>query len=199
MTDRCSTVERKTKETQIRIALNLDGPEKENRIKTGVPFFDHMLTLFALHGFMGLSVTATGDIDIDFHHTIEDLGLVLGDALNNALGDRKGIRRYGHAATPMDETLSMVTIDLSYRPYLIYQVPVNLLQTGNSLTSMAKEFFRAVATRAGMNLHINVSYGENEHHILESIFKSFGRALDQASKLDGRIIDIQSSKGTLKE
>lgn len=196
MTERSAAVERKTKETHIRIELNIDGNGTQS-ISTGVPFFDHMLTLFAVHGFFDLTIEANGDLDVDFHHTVEDVGIVLGDALNRALVDRNGIVRYGHAVTPMDDALAAVTIDLSNRPFLVYNVhcpeqggsPVN--------SSLAKEFFRAFATRGGMNLHINLSYGENEHHIIESIFKAAGRALDQATAFDERIESVRSSKGAL--
>jgi len=177
--------------------LNLDGHGKTDGLSTGIPFFDHMLTLFAIHGFFDLSVEARGDLEVDCHHTVEDLGLVVGESIHNALGDRKGIRRYGHAVTSMDECLSNVTIDLSNRPYLVFNVPSPLMQSGNSLTCLAKEFFRAVSTRGGMNLHVNVAYGENEHHIIESIFKSMGRALHEASRVDPRITEVRSSKGAL--
>ncbi len=197
MKTRTSSVERNTKETQIRMHLNLDGKGKAEGLSTGIPFFDHMLTLFAVHGFFDLTVEAKGDIEVDFHHTVEDLGLVIGETIQKALGDRKGIRRFGHAVTPMDEALTSVTVDLSNRPYMVFNVPASLLQSGNSLTCLAKEFFRAVSTRAGMNLHINVAYGENEHHIIESIFKSLGRALHDASRLDPRVSEVRSSKGTI--
>jgi imidazoleglycerol-phosphate dehydratase len=197
MKARSAIADRKTKETHIHIELTLDGSGKIKKISSGIPFFDHMLALFAIHGFFDLTVGAKGDIEIDYHHTIEDLGLVLGDAVNDALGDRKGIHRYGFAVTPMDEALTSVTVDLSNRPFLVYNVPEVLLQSGNSLTCLTKEFFRAFATRSGMNLHINVSYGENEHHVLESIFKAVGRAMDKATSLDNRISNVRSSKGIL--
>lgn len=197
MKTRTSSVERKTKETQIRMQLNLDGQGNTDAISTGIPFFDHMLSLFAVHGFFDLVVDARGDTEVDYHHTVEDLGLVVGETLQEALGDKKGIRRFGHAVTPMDETLSTVTVDLSNRPYLVFNVPGALMQSGNSLTCLAKEFFRAVSTRGGMNLHINVDYGENEHHIIESIFKSMGRALHEATRFDPRVAGVRSSKGTL--
>jgi len=196
MKTRTSSVERKTKETQIRMHLNLDGDGKTEGLSTGIPFFDHMLSLFAVHGFFDLSVEAEGDLEVDFHHTVEDLGLVVGETLQKALGDKKGLRRYGHAVTPMDESMSSVTVDLSNRPFLVFNVPSVLVQSGNSLTCLSKEFFRAVATRGGMNLHINVAYGENEHHIIESIFKSMGRALHDATRIDSRVGGVRSSKGT---
>lgn len=193
---RTAALERTTAETQIRIEWNLDGKGKPD-IKTGIPFFDHMLTLFAVHGFFDLLVAAQGDLEVDYHHTVEDVGLVLGDTLSRALGDRKGIKRYGHAVTPMDETLSAVSIDLSNRPYLVYNVPVSKSAGTHFDANLAKEFFRAFAVKGGMNLHINVQYGENEHHILESIFKALGRALDQAVSFDERIETVRSSKGLL--
>jgi len=194
--NRSSKIERKTKETNIRITLNLDG-HGSAKISSGIPFFDHMLTLLAVHGFFDLTVLAEGDLDVDFHHTVEDVGLVMGDAFSDALSDRKGIRRYGYAVTPMDDALTAVTVDLSNRPFLVFNIP----SLGRSVSRfdlvLAKEFFRALASRCGMNLHINVSYGENEHHVLESIFKSLGRALDQASSFDERITGVQSTKGSL--
>ena len=193
---RKAEVERKTKETDIKISLVIDGQGQTN-ITSGIPFFDHMLTLLAVHGFFDLSVRAAGDLDVDLHHTVEDVGLVLGDTIREALGQRKGIKRYGHAVTPMDDALAAVTIDLSNRPYLVYNVPEHAA-SGIALTpSLTREFFRALANRAGMNLHINVAYGDNDHHVVESIFKAFGRALDQAASLDGRISGVRSSKGTL--
>jgi len=194
--DRSAEVERKTAETDIRIRMQLDG-SGENGIATGIPFFDHMLTLFAVHGFFDLTVEANGDIDIDFHHTVEDAGLVLGDALSQCLGNRKGIKRYGYAVTPMDETLAAVAVDLSNRPFLVFNVPSTEGQAPPFDLSITKEFFRALSTRGGMNIHINVRYGENEHHIIESIFKATGRALDQATGLDERISGVRSSKGSL--
>jgi imidazoleglycerol-phosphate dehydratase len=194
--ERKTEVERKTKETHIKISLVLDGQGKAN-ITSGIPFFDHMLTLLSVHGFFDLSVRAQGDLDVDFHHTVEDVGLVLGDAIRDALGDRKGLKRYGHAVTPMDDALATVTIDLSNRPYLVYHVP-EYAESGIALNpSLTKEFFKALVNRAGMNLHINVAYGDNDHHVVEAIFKAFGRALDQAVSLDQRITGVRSSKGAL--
>ncbi|MDX9785990.1 MAG: imidazoleglycerol-phosphate dehydratase HisB [Desulfobacterales bacterium] len=197
MKDRTARVERKTTETDIRIELNLDGQGKTNDIATGIPFFDHMLTLFSHHGFFDLCVYAKGDLEVDFHHTVEDLGLALGDAFSIALSDRKGICRYGHQATPMDEALAVVTLDLSNRPFLVYDVPEELLKNGVSFSCLAKEFLRAFAVRGGITLHVNVAYGENEHHILEAVFKSLGRAMDQAVSMDARISGVRSSKGRL--
>jgi imidazoleglycerol-phosphate dehydratase len=193
---RTSEVERKTKETAIRVSLKLSG-SGQSEISTGIPFFDHMLILFAVHGFFDLNVKAKGDLEVDFHHTVEDVGLVLGEAFDKALGDRKGITRFGHAVTPMDDALTAVTVDLSHRPFLAYHVPpIGISATGFNI-SMSKEFFRAFVSRGGLNLHINVSYGDNEHHVIESMFKAFGRALDQAVSFDGRIKNVRSSKGTL--
>lgn len=197
MKTRTASVERKTRETQIRIHLNLDGQGKTDGISTGIPFFDHMLSLFAVHGFFDLAVEAQGDLEVDFHHTVEDLGLVVGETIYKTLGDKKGIRRFGHAVTPMDESMSTVTVDISNRPYLVFNVPSTFTQSGNSLTCLTKEFFRAVSTKGGMNLHINVDYGENEHHVIESIFKSMGRALHEATRIDPRVNAVRSSKGTL--
>jgi imidazoleglycerol-phosphate dehydratase len=156
-----------------------------------------MLTLFAVHGFFDLEIDADGDLDVDFHHTVEDVGLVLGDVLNQALGERKGIHRYGHAVTPMDETLTAVSVDLSNRPYLVYNVPPSKTAGTHFDAHLAKEFFRAFAFRGGMALHINVRYGENEHHILESVFKALGRALDQAVAQNFGLEGVRSSKGVL--
>jgi imidazoleglycerol-phosphate dehydratase len=194
--DRIAELTRKTTETQISVKLNLGGKQSP-AISTGIPFFDHMLTLFSVHGFFYLSVNAKGDLGVDFHHTVEDVGLVLGEALDQALGDRKGIKRYGHAVTPMDDALSAVTVDLSNRPYLVFNVP-GVTQPGTGFDfSLTKEFFRAFAVKSGMNLHINVSYGENGHHIIESIFKAAGRALAQAVSMDKRITHVRSTKGLL--
>ena len=193
---RTAVIERKTKETEISIKLNLNGSGKY-KISTGVPFFDHMLTLFAVHGFFDLTISAKGDLEVDFHHTVEDVGLMLGDAFDKALGDRKGIKRFGHAVIPMDDALASVTLDLSKRPLLIYNVPGLLSAGGLFDISLTKEFLRAFATKCGMNLHVNLFYGDNEHHIMESIFKATGIALDQAASPDKRIIDVRSSKGTL--
>ena len=191
---RKAEVERKTNETDIKISLTIDGQGQTN-IASGIPFLDHMLTLLAVHGFFDLSLRADGDLDVDFHHTIEDVGLVLGDAIRAALGERKGIKRYGHAVTPMDDALATVTVDLSNRPYLVYNVP-EYAPSGIALNpSLTKEFFRALVNRAGMNLHINVAYGENDHHVVESIFKAFGRALDEAASLDRRINGVAILQG----
>ncbi|MGD8472229.1 MAG: imidazoleglycerol-phosphate dehydratase HisB [Desulfobacteraceae bacterium] len=189
-------VERKTNETAIRVSLKLNG-SGQSEISTGIPFFDHMLTLLAVHGFFDLEVKAKGDLEVDFHHTVEDVGLVLGNALDQALGNRKGIKRFGHAVTPMDDALAAVTVDLSKRPFLAYHVPVQTTSATGFNLVLVKEFMRAFVNRGGLNLHVNVSYGENEHHIIESIFKALGRALDQAVARDERIKGVRSSKGSL--
>jgi len=194
--NRTADIERETKETHIRVSLKLDG-QGQAEISSGIPFFDHMLTLFTVHGFFDLCLHAKGDLYVDFHHTVEDVGLVLGQAVAETLGQRKGIRRYGHAVTPMDDALAAVTVDLSNRPFLVYNAPQAVVSETGLSPSLAKEFFRALVNRAGMNLHINVPYGENEHHVIESIFKAFGRALDEASTFDERIAGVRSSKGVL--
>ena len=194
--EKITEVERKTKETAIRVSLKLNG-SGQAEISTGIPFFDHMLILLAVHGFFDLGVKAKGDLEVDFHDTVEDVGLVLGDAFDQSLGDRKGIKRFGHAVTPMDDALTAVTVDLSKRPFLVYHVPVIKTQATGFNVSLAKEFFRAFVNRGGLNLHINVSYGDNEHHIIESMFKALGRALDQAAGGDERIKGVRSSKGKL--
>ncbi len=194
--NRLAEVGRKTKETDISIKLDLDGKGNPD-IATGIPFFDHMLTLFTVHGFFDLSIAARGDLEVDYHHTVEDVGLVLGDTFLKALGDKKQIKRYGHVVTPMDDALAAVTVDLSGRPYLIYNLPVITGSRMNFNIPLAREFFRAFSIRAGMNLHINVPYGENEHHIIEAVFKAAGRALHQAVSMDDRIVDVRSTKGVL--
>jgi imidazoleglycerol-phosphate dehydratase len=196
MMARTAEADRKTKETSVRIVLKLEGTGN-HEIGTGIPFFDHMMTLFCVHGFFDLSVDAKGDIDVDYHHTIEDVGLVLGDAFDRALGDRKGIQRFGYAVTPMDDALTAVAVDLSKRPFLVFNVPARANAEGPSFLPLTKEFLRAFSNRCGLNLHVNVFYGDNEHHINESIFKALGRALEQAVSFDNRVKDIRSSKGIL--
>jgi len=194
---RSASLERKTGETAIRVQLNLDGGGA-TEIQTGIAFFDHMLTLFAAHGFFDLTVAATGDLAVDFHHTVEDVGLVLGDVLDQALAERKGIRRFGHAVTPMDDALAAVTVDLSKRPFLVFNVPeVTIGSAGHFDSGLVKEFFRAFTTRGGLNLHANVAYGDNDHHILEAVFKAAGRALSQAVAMDARVTAARSTKGVL--
>jgi imidazoleglycerol-phosphate dehydratase len=193
---RKGVVERITKETQIKLTLDLDGSGVA-KICTSVPFLDHMLDLFARHGLFDLEVEARGDIDIDFHHTVEDIGIVLGTALKEALGAKTGIRRYGQASIPMDETLASVAVDLSGRPYLVYHVALPKIKIGDFDVELAREFFQALANNLGANIHINVMYGDNVHHVLEACFKALARALDQATSLDSRIKGVMSTKGKL--
>lgn len=193
---RSASIERVTKETRIKLAIDLDGTG-QSKVCTSVPFLDHMLDLFARHGLFNLEVEAHGDIDIDFHHTVEDIGIVLGQAIREALGDKKGIRRYGQATVPMDETLASVATDLSGRPYLVYNVRLPKVKIGEFDVELAREFFQALTNNMGANLHINVMYGDNVHHILESCFKATARALDVATQLDPRIEGVMSTKGTI--
>lgn len=193
---RKAVVERITKETQIKLSLDIDGAG-EAKVCTSVPFLDHMLNLFARHGLFNLEVEAKGDIDIDFHHTVEDIGIVLGDALKKALGDKSGIRRYGQASVPMDETLASVAVDLSGRPYLVYNVRLPKVKIGEFDVELAREFFQALTNNLAANIHINVMYGDNVHHILEACFKALARALDQATQHDPRISGVMSTKGKL--
>ena len=193
---RKAVIERITKETQIKLSLDIDG-SGEARVCTSVPFLDHMLNLFARHGLFDLEVEAKGDIDIDFHHTVEDIGIVLGEALKQALGDKQGIRRYGQATVPMDETLASVAVDLSGRPYLVYNVRLPKVKIGDFDVELAREFFQALTNNLAANLHINVMYGDNVHHILEACFKALARALDNATQQDPRIAGVMSTKGKL--
>jgi imidazoleglycerol-phosphate dehydratase len=193
---RVGEVERKTKETDIRLTLDLDGKGIAS-IDTGIPFLDHMFILFSAHGFMDLDMKAKGDTEVDYHHTVEDLGICLGSAISKALGERKGIKRYGHAAVPMDEALARVVIDISNRPYLSYKGPLTKSVTGQFDTGILKEFFRALVNHAGITLHIDLLSGEDAHHSAESIFKAFARALDQATQIEERLDDVPSTKGVL--
>ena len=187
---------RKTRETDIKVKINLDGAGK-NSINTGIPFMDHMLELFSKHGFFDLAIKAKGDIQVDYHHTMEDLGLALGEAIAKALGDKAGIRRYGSCLLPMDEALVQVALDLSGRPYLVYDVipPAPMIKDMDS--ALFHEFFQALAVKAGMNLHIQLQRGEEVHHAFEAIFKALAKALDQAVKIDPRVNGVLSTKGTL--
>ena len=190
-----SRIARTTQETDIVVELELDG-RGQTDIRTAVPFLDHMLQLFAHHGFFDLKVQASGDVEIDDHHTVEDVGICLGQAIRQALGDRSGLRRYGTARVPMDEALAQVTVDISNRPYLVYQV--NFASTaGRFDPQLVQEFWRAVAQHAGLTLHIEVPYGENTHHIIEAIFKAAGQALDQATTQEPRRQGVPSTKGLL--
>ena len=193
---RRAEIERKTAETQISIKLNLDG-EGTCDIATGIGFLDHMLTLLAKHSFMDLTVKAKGDLEVDSHHTVEDIGIVLGEALREALGDKAGIHRYGNCFIPMDETLAQVCLDFSGRPFLAFGAEIPKIQLGNYDTEMTEEFFRAVAMHCGLTLHIRVLYGSNVHHIIEAIFKAFARAVAEAASVDPRVKGVMSSKGVL--
>ncbi|GGJ90469.1 imidazoleglycerol-phosphate dehydratase [Lentibacillus kapialis] len=193
---RSATTNRKTAETAISAELELDG-KGMSQVKTGIGFFDHMLTLMAKHGLFDLMLNCNGDLEVDQHHSVEDTGIVLGQAFKKALGDKAGITRYATITTPMDEALSFISVDISGRPYLVYHVDGLKDKIGSFDTELAKEFFQAFAIHAGMTIHINLAYGENSHHIIESIFKGFGRALDQAVSLNDRIDGIPSTKGSL--
>jgi imidazoleglycerol-phosphate dehydratase len=193
---RLGKIKRQTKETDISLSLSLDGTGQA-QIKTGVPFMDHMLTLFTVHGFFDLEITASGDTEVDDHHSVEDLGICLGQAIKQALQDFGNIKRYGFSAVPMDESLVRVTLDCSNRPYLNYDVTLTDQKVGDFDTQLAKEFFRALAVHGGITLHVEMAYGENTHHILEAIFKAFGRALDEATSHATRTSGPLSSKGSL--
>lgn len=187
---------RKTKETDIAITINLDGQGK-NQIDTGIPFFDHMLNGFARHGLFDLDVKVVGDLEVDCHHTVEDTGIVLGQAIAEALGDKAGIKRYGSFLLPMDETLALCAIDLSGRPYLNFQAEFPTEHIGGLDTEMIKEFFYAVSYSAAMNLHLKIMDGGNSHHMAETLFKAFGKALDAATMEEPRMKDVWSTKGSL--
>ena len=187
---------RKTKETDISLTINLDG-QGCNKIDTGIPFFDHMLDGFARHGLFDLDVKVKGDIEVDSHHTIEDVGVVLGKAIADALGDKAGIKRYGYFILPMDETLALCAVDLSGRPYLKYQADFTVPRLGTMDTEMVREFFYAVSYSAAMNLHVKILEDGNNHHMAEALFKAFGKALDMAVSMEPRITEVWSTKGTL--
>lgn len=193
---RKASLKRKTYETDISMELNIDG-EGKSSISTGIGFFDHMLNLFAKHGLMDLTVEAKGDLDVDAHHTVEDVGIVLGQLIKEALGDKRSIKRYGTSYVPMDESFALVSLDLSGRPFLVFDVNFTSEKTGTMETELFEEFFRAVSHNAGMTLHIKLLHGSNTHHIIEAVFKAFGRALDEATKTDERIKGIMSTKGSL--
>lgn len=193
---RTASITRKTKETKITLKLRLDG-SGESLIKTSVGFLDHMLTLLAAHGRFNLEIKAEGDLWVDQHHTVEDIGICLGQAFTKALGERKGIRRYGHQFVPMDEALASVTLDFSNRPFLVYNVPNLSERVGEFETQLIREFFRAFAFQAGVTLHINVSYGENSHHIVEAVFKAWAMAMRQACAIDPGLDTVPSTKGVL--
>ncbi|MBW1829380.1 MAG: imidazoleglycerol-phosphate dehydratase HisB [Deltaproteobacteria bacterium] len=194
---RQATIDRKTKETDIKIRLEIDG-RGQSRVDTGIPFMDHMLTLMAAHGFMDLDITAKGDTEIDDHHTVEDLGICLGQVIKKALGKKKGIRRYGKAIIPMDEALARVAMDISNRPHLAYRVSLNRTTTGTFDVGLVNEFFRALITHAGITMHVDLLAGDEPHHVAEAVFKAFARALDEACSPEPRLGgNVPSTKGML--
>ncbi|MCX8072773.1 MAG: imidazoleglycerol-phosphate dehydratase HisB [Candidatus Binatia bacterium] len=193
---RVARVARKTRETDITVVLDLDG-RGEARVDSGVPFLDHMLETLARHAFLDLDLTARGDLHVDQHHTVEDVGLALGQALRDALGDKRGIRRFGHAVCPLDEALVQAAVDLSGRPYLAYGLQIRAARVGNFDTELVHDFMLALANQAGMNLHLHQTQGRNAHHIIEAAFKALARALDMAKQLDPRVAGVPSTKGVL--
>ncbi|HEU4368665.1 MAG TPA: imidazoleglycerol-phosphate dehydratase HisB [Methylomirabilota bacterium] len=194
---RQARVERKTKETEVALQLNLDGTGSA-KVQTPIPFFSHMLEAWAKHGLVDLAVEASGDVEVDIHHTVEDVGIVLGQALGQALGDKKGIVRYGTAFVPMDEALVQASVDISGRPFLVFNVPVARTRVSNFDLDMLQEFFRAFAFNAGITLHVTMHYGHNLHHITEAVFKAVGRSLAEATRLNPRTAGVlPSTKGTL--
>ena len=196
-TARTARIERATGETDITVELAIDGRGKSD-VGTKIPFFDHMLTLFARHGVFDLTVQADGDIEVDLHHTVEDTGIALGQAFLRALGDKRGIRRYGYCYVPMDETLVRVVVDFSGRPYLEYRAPHRVPTIGSAFAfSLVEEFLRAFSVHAGINLHVEILYGRDAHHMAEAVFKGLARAVDQACQIDARVEGIPSTKGTL--
>jgi len=193
---RTARIERKTKETDVTVALTVDGSGTA-KIDTGVPFLDHMLDALARHGFLDLDVHARGDLEVDQHHTVEDVGLALGQALRTAVGDKRGIRRFGDALCPLDEALVQAVVDLSGRPFLSYGLEIRQARVGNFDTELVHDFFLALSNEAGMNIHLHQVQGRNAHHIIEAAFKSFARALDQAKQFDPRVTGVPSTKGSL--
>lgn len=194
--DRTSQVKRKTTETDVTLKINIDGSGKYS-IKTPVPFLTHMLELFSKHGLFDLDITASGDVEIDFHHTVEDIGICLGEAFNKALGKKEKINRYGEAKVPMDEALAQITLDISGRPHLTCNIPQIEDKVGQFDTELVEEFFQAFVNNSGITLHINLISGKNSHHIIEAVFKAFARALDTATLLDPRVSGVPSTKGAL--
>jgi imidazoleglycerol-phosphate dehydratase len=194
---RHAKIERNTKETQISLELELDG-SGVSKIETGVPFFDHMLDQVARHGFFNLTIAAKGDLEIDAHHTVEDVGICLGEAFKKALGDKKGVRRFGRGTMPMHEALASVILDFSGRPFLVFNADIPKVKVGEFDVELVEEFFIAFCNHSGTNIHVNLAYGDNLHHIIEAIFKALGRALDDATGLDSRIETVMSSKGMLE-
>ena len=196
MNQRTATIKRTTTETDVMVKLNVDGSGCAD-VQTGVPFLDHMLTLFAKHGLLDLEVKCQGDLEIDAHHCVEDIGICLGSALDKALGDKQGISRFAHAYYPMDETLARVAVDLSGRPYLVYNLNVERERISTLDTELVEEFWKAVSTHARMCLHIELLYGKNTHHIFEAVFKAAARALSAATRVEPRVQGIPSTKGVL--
>ena len=196
MNKREARVERKTKETDIKLYINLEGTGKTN-LKTGIPFLEHMLNLMARHGFFDLKLEAVGDLEIDAHHLVEDIGIVLGEAFRKAMGPKEGIRRYGFFMLPMDEALVLASLDLSDRPYLVYNVDIPAEKVGEFETELLEEFFRAFTHEARITLHLKLIHGKNSHHIIEALFKALGRSLDQALQMDSRVEGVPSTKGKL--
>ncbi len=196
MKERIGSCTRKTRETEISLTICLDGQGK-NQIDTGIPFFDHMLDGFARHGLFDLEVHVAGDLQVDCHHTVEDTGIVLGQAIADALGDKAGIKRYGNFILPMDETLALCAVDLSGRPFFQYEAPFTVERLGGLDTEMVREFFYAVSYSAAMNLHLKIMTGGNNHHMAEALFKAFGKALDMASMEEPRMREVWSTKGSL--
>ena len=194
--ERHGEVARKTKETDIKVELDLDG-DGSGSISTGIPFLDHMLTLFAKHGLFNLTIKAVGDLEIDAHHTVEDIGLTLGEALTQALGNKTGIKRYGWTVLPMDEALALVSLDLSGRPFLVYDLESPTDKIKDIDTRLFHEFFQALCVKGGINLHIQLLKGEETHHVFEAVFKAFAKSLDQATTFDPRVTGVPSTKGML--
>jgi imidazoleglycerol-phosphate dehydratase len=194
--ERSARVARKTKETDIVVELGVDGAGK-SAIDTGVPFFNHMLESFARHGFFDLTIRAQGDLEVDQHHTVEDVGLAIGQALREALGDKAGIRRFGEAACPLDEALVRVIVDLSGRPFFVYEVTLTQDRVGTFDTELVHDFLLALTNQLGMNLHVDMVRGRNPHHIIEATFKALARAMDSATQVDPRVEGILSTKGAL--
>jgi len=193
---RTGFVKRETAETSIEVSINLDGTGK-SQVDTGIGFFDHMLALFSRHGLFDVNISAKGDLQVDAHHTVEDTGIVLGKAIAEALSDKKSITRYGDALVPMDEALALAVVDISGRPFLVYDVNISSPKTGDFDSELAKEFFRALAFNAGITLHLKLLYGTNTHHIIEAVFKAFARALAKAVRKDERIDGVMSTKGII--
>ncbi len=194
--ERTAVVKRKTSETEIEMDLNLDGEGKYD-LSTNIPFLDHMLAQLAKHGLFDLKIKAKGDVEIDFHHTVEDVGIVVGEAFKKALKDKKGIRRFGSAYTPLDEALALVVVDIAGRPYFVYDVDLPKEKVGEFDVELVEDFFQAFANNCGATLHVRMISGNNLHHIVEAIFKAFAKAMDQGTRIDKRIKDIPSTKGVL--